>query len=128
MKVARLWMYYLTGSYNASFVLVLSLPTANIAGHSKRSVSNALLFLGYCVGNIAGPFFFKTGQAPKYSLGIWMMFTCHLIQLLLLLVLRYSYMWDNARRDRLYGPQVIVTEDAYADLTDKENKNFRYVY
>lgn len=48
--IARLWMYYLTGPYNASMVLLLSLVTANTAGHTKKVVTNAFTFLGYCVG------------------------------------------------------------------------------
>ena len=71
--VARLICYYLTGPYNAGFVLILSLSTANIAGHTKKVVTNAVLFLGYCTGNIAGPFFYKGEQSPTYPLGIWSM-------------------------------------------------------
>lgn len=48
--IARLWMYYLTGPYNATMVLLLSLVTANTAGHTKKVVTNAFTFLGYCVG------------------------------------------------------------------------------
>lgn len=48
--IARLWCYYLTGPYNAAFVLVLSLVTGNTAGHTKKVVTNALIFLGYCTG------------------------------------------------------------------------------
>jgi hypothetical protein len=48
--VARLWCYYLTGPYNAAFVLVLSLAIGNTAGHTKKVVTNAFLFLGYCTG------------------------------------------------------------------------------
>lgn len=31
-------------------------------GHTKKVVTNAVLFLGYCTGNIAGPFFYKDDQ------------------------------------------------------------------
>lgn len=48
--IARLWCYYLTGPYNATFVLILSLVTANTAGHTKKVVTNAVIFLGYCIG------------------------------------------------------------------------------
>lgn len=51
-RIAKLWMYYLTGSYNASMVLLLSLITANTAGHTKKVVTNAFAFLGYCVGKL----------------------------------------------------------------------------
>lgn len=49
-RIARLWCYYLTGPYNAAFVLILSLVTANTAGHTKKVVTNAFIFLGYCTG------------------------------------------------------------------------------
>ena len=50
-QAGRLVSYYLTGPYNAAFVMVLSLQTANTAGHTKKVVTNAVLFLGYCTGN-----------------------------------------------------------------------------
>lgn len=52
-QVARLICYYLTGPYNAAFVIMLSLQTANTAGHTKKVITNAVLFLGYCVGNVS---------------------------------------------------------------------------
>jgi sugar phosphate permease len=54
-QIGRLMCYYLTGPYNAAFVLVLSLQTANTAGHTKKVVTNAVLFLGYCAGNVRRP-------------------------------------------------------------------------
>jgi predicted MFS family arabinose efflux permease len=52
-QVGRLMCYYLTGPYNAAFVMMLSLQTANTAGHTKKVLANAILFLGYCVGNVS---------------------------------------------------------------------------
>jgi len=117
-RAGRLICYYLTGPYNAAFVLVLSLQTANTAGHTKKVVTNACLFLGYCTGNIAGPFFYKTSQSPRYQLGIWSMIVSHLCEIVLLLVLRVMLSRENKRRD----------ETAFSDLTDRENLNFRYIY
>lgn len=39
-QAGRLVSYYLTGPYNAAFVMVLSLSTANTAGHTKKVVTN----------------------------------------------------------------------------------------
>ncbi len=50
-QAGRLISYYLTGPYNAAFVMILSLQTANTSGHTKKVVTNAVLFLGYCTGN-----------------------------------------------------------------------------
>ena len=128
--VGRLICYYLTGPYNAAFVLVLSLQTANIAGHTKKVTTNAALFLGYCTGNIAGPFFFKTNQTPVYTLGIWMMIVSHLLEGSCVLLLRALLAQENKRRDRLQSGgerDQHLDETAFGDLTDKENLNFRYV-
>ncbi|KAJ3940519.1 uncharacterized protein N0V96_009523 [Colletotrichum fioriniae] len=120
----------LTGSINASFVLLLSLQTANIAGHTKKVVTSACLFLGYCVGNIAGPFFYKSDQAPKYELGIWSMIVAHLLEVVVVIALRFLLKWENDRRDRMQGEVAEVDLDAtaFGDLTDRENLNFRYIY
>ncbi|PYI04089.1 MFS allantoate transporter [Aspergillus sclerotiicarbonarius CBS 121057] len=132
-KVGRLICYYLTGSYNASFVLILSILTGNIAGHTKKVVTNAMIFLGVCGGNIAGPFFYKSNQAPRYTLGIWSMIVANFLEIALILVLRVMLAWENRRRDAMRvewegNADGDGDETAFADLTDKENLNFRYVY
>ena len=129
-QVGRLICYYLTGSYNASFVIILSILTANIAGHTKKVVTNAMIFLGVCAGNIAGPFFYKDDQAPQYSLGIWSMIVSHFIEIALVLGLRTALAMENRRRDREQseGQGLDLNDTAFSDLTDKENLNFRYVY
>ncbi|KAG2417581.1 hypothetical protein HFD88_008800 [Aspergillus terreus] len=137
-QVGRLICYYLTGSYNASFVLILSILTANTAGHTKKVVTNAMIFLGVCAGNIAGPFFYKESQAPQYPLGIWSMIVSHFVEIALVLALRVALAMENRRRDSLQGigpdgageeaRQWEMDRTAFSDLTDKENLNFRYVY
>ncbi|KAI9806903.1 MAG: hypothetical protein M1833_002561 [Piccolia ochrophora] len=133
-KVGRLICYYLTGPYNAAFVLILSLQTANTGGHTKKVVTNAVLFLGYCVGNIAGPFFYKTEQSPTYSLGIWSMIVSHLLEVVLILILRFLLKRENDRRDRIQSSmdqeELEREKDrtAFSDMTDRENLNFRYIY
>ncbi|RPB05387.1 MFS general substrate transporter [Choiromyces venosus 120613-1] len=127
--IARLICYYLTGPYNAAFVLILSLQIGNVAGHTKKVVTNATLFLGYCVGNIAGPFFYKTDERPTYTLGIASMIFCHLAEVVLILALRFLLSRENKRRDKLQeGVQRDLDATAFGDLSDKENTNFRYIY
>lgn len=139
-KVGRLICYYLTGPYNAAFVLILSLQTANTAGHTKKVVTNAVLFLGYCTGNIAGPFFYKDNQKPAYSLGIWSMIVSHLLEVVVILALRTLLARENKKRDKLQGIGLDESveekekrererdETAFSDMTDRENLNFRYIY
>ncbi|KAK1055562.1 hypothetical protein LTR74_015586 [Friedmanniomyces endolithicus] len=133
-KLEVLVSYYLTGPYNAAFVMILAMTTANTAGHTKKVITNAVLFLGYCTGNIAGPFFYKTSQAPQYPLGIWSMIVSHLTEVVIILILRFHLSRENKRRDRiqsqmeggLEGRDLDAT--AFSDMTDRENLNFRYLY
>ncbi|CAN8098274.1 unnamed protein product [Discula destructiva] len=112
-----------------SFMLI----TANTAGHTKKVVTNAFIFLGYWTGNIAGPSFFKTEEAPEYPLGIDSMIFCHLAALATLLAFRTLLSWENKRRDRKQlletdNEQPDLDQTASKDMTDRENPNFRYVY
>ncbi|KAH9884054.1 putative MFS allantoate transporter [Xylariomycetidae sp. FL2044] len=133
-QVGRLICYYLTGPYNAAFVMILSLQTANTSGHTKKVVTNAVLFLGYCIGNIIGPFFYLSDQAPSYALGIWSMIVSHLLEVCVILLFWVLLSRENRRRDEmqaaleggLEGRDLDST--AFADLTDRENLNFRYIY
>ncbi|KAI4248754.1 MAG: hypothetical protein LQ352_005818 [Teloschistes flavicans] len=129
-RVGRLISYYLTGPYNAAFVLVLSMQTANTAGHTKKVVTNAVLFLGYCTGNIAGPFFYKTSQSPTYSLGIWSMIVSHLMEVVVILLLWFLLSKENKRRDRIQSEEEGGLEGrdldstAFSDMTDRENLKY----
>ncbi|KAK4550107.1 hypothetical protein LTR36_003074 [Oleoguttula mirabilis] len=133
-KAGRLVCYYLTGPYNAAFVMILSMSTANTAGHTKKVVTNAVLFLGYCTGNIAGPFFYKTAQAPRYQLGIWSMIVSHLLEVCAIIALRFVLSRENKRRDRIQSQMAggldgrDLDATAFSDMTDRENLNFRYIY
>ncbi|KAI9842385.1 MAG: hypothetical protein M1837_007305, partial [Sclerophora amabilis] len=126
------YFYYLTGPYNAAFVLILSLQTANTAGHTKQVVTNAMLFLGYCAGNIAGPFFYKTDQSPTYNykLGIWSMLVSHLIEVAVILTLELLLSRANKKRDRAQQSMSEVEREldrsrtAFSDMTDRENLSF----
>ncbi|KAI0965332.1 putative MFS allantoate transporter [Xylaria arbuscula] len=133
-QAGRLIAYYLTGPYNAAFVMILSLQTANTSGHTKKVVTNAVLFLGYCTGNIIGPFFYLTSQAPYYELGIWSMIVSHLIEVLVIITFWLVLSRENRRRDKIQGAMEggldgrDLDTTAFADMTDRENLNFRYIY
>ncbi|KEF59415.1 uncharacterized protein A1O9_04259 [Exophiala aquamarina CBS 119918] len=133
-RAGRYICYLLTGPYNAAFVLILSLQIANTAGHTKKVVTNAVLFLGYCTGNIAGPFFYKTNQAPQYELGIWSMIVSHLIEVCIIVTFWVLMKAENHRRDKVQAQEAGGLEGrdldatAFGDLTDRENLNFRYIY
>lgn len=125
-KGGRLTCYYLTGPYNAAFVIVLSLATANIAGHTKKVTCNAMVFLGFCIGNFVSPFFYLTSQAPQYQLGIGSMLFSHFVEIALLALLALYLRRENKKREA--NSDASDLSNAFLDMTDKENLNFRYIY
>lgn len=73
-KEARLAGFCLTVAYVANLPLTMSVVTANVAGYTKRTVVLSLTFIAYCVGNIAGPQFFISSEAPGYRVCLCL---CH---------------------------------------------------
>ncbi|RAK99292.1 MFS general substrate transporter [Aspergillus ibericus CBS 121593] len=134
-KVALLVCYWLTSTYTASFAMVMSLITANTGGSTKRTVVNALFFVSYCVGNIVGPFSFKSNEAPTYTSGIVAMLVAYCVEIFLLLAFAaYAVMLNRKKMEVLHG-QGLVLEDAGfrneetpVDQTDKEDIFFCYSY
>ncbi|KAL4876419.1 major facilitator superfamily domain-containing protein [Aspergillus karnatakaensis] len=83
----------------------------------------------YCWGNFAGPFVVRQSEAPHFRgatigllVGYAIKFGCHL------LLLAYMFI-VNRRRDAKYGPanKEASDEAGMRDLTEFENKDFRYV-
>jgi len=124
----------MTGSYQASFVLSLSLVTSNTGGQSKKMIVSGMIWFGACVGNIVSPFFYRQEQAPSYPLGIGSLLTANCIELLLFGVLRYAFIWENKRKEQIRlrmresGEAAALNDTAFSNLTDKQNPNFEYVY
>jgi hypothetical protein len=52
------------------------------------------------VGNIAGPFFFKTEQAPRYPLGIGSILVSNCLEIVAILTLRFLYIRANIMKER----------------------------
>lgn len=143
---------YLMGFYNVSWVMALSLQSSNVTGMTKKSFVSisAACFYGMfhrlpspepttngrpAIGNMVGPQFFLESQRHNYSLGVGamlcgfaaMMGTGNLYVIICAI--------ENKRRDRKdcavdsEGTRVTAGLDAiHDDLTDKENKKFRYTY
>lgn len=45
-----LFGFYLTGAYNAPYVMLLALVSSNTAGTTKKVTVNALVWIAYCAG------------------------------------------------------------------------------
>lgn len=62
-RLVALWMCYFQG---LGFSMSLTIVSSNIAGYTKKQLTGAVLFTGYCVGNIIGPQTFKDSEKPGY--------------------------------------------------------------
>ncbi|XRM46731.1 hypothetical protein ABZX51_009760 [Aspergillus tubingensis] len=117
---------YLTSTYTASFAMIMSLITANTGGTTKRSVVNAIFFISYCVGNIVGPFAFKSDEAPQYTSGIIAMLVAYCVEIFLLLGFAVYAAYLNRTKDGITTTSGQTDSDV--DQTDRENVHFRYSY
>lgn len=62
-RLVALWLCFFQG---LGFSMSLTVVSSNVAGYTKKQLTLAILFTGYCVGNIIGPQTFKDSEAPKY--------------------------------------------------------------
>ncbi|EIN06852.1 MFS general substrate transporter [Punctularia strigosozonata HHB-11173 SS5] len=137
-SAGRLVCYYLTGSYQAAYVMGLSLVTSNTGGQTKKQITSAVIWFGACIGNICGPFFYRTQDAPQYRLGIGSILVSNCLTIVVYVILRVFLAQENRKRDRLAASThtALATQDekgsrndalphindtAFSDLTDRQN-------
>lgn len=63
-RLVALWLCYFQG---LGFSMSLTMVSSNVAGYTKKQLTGAILFTGYCVGNIIGPQTFITTEKRKFS-------------------------------------------------------------
>ena len=77
-------------------------------------------------GNILGPLTFRNEDAPRYIPAKLSIVVVDSVAIGTTVLLLLYYRWQNKRRD---AAAVEHTRDVeFADLTDRENKEFRYKY
>ncbi|KJK60203.1 D-galactonate transporter [Aspergillus parasiticus SU-1] len=123
---------YLVNSIVAPTPVIYHWIAANCAGYTKRAFTSAVVAGFFCVGNIIGPQTFQARDAPEYRPAKIAVLVTQAVAGILAVVLFGYYVWENRRRDRAQtaqeGQGVVTDEKAWGGLTDKQNKDFRYVY
>ncbi|KAJ5949898.1 pantothenate transporter [Penicillium verhagenii] len=138
-KGPRLFGLFIFVAFAAGLPLTLSMVSSNVSGYTKKATVTAMMFIAYCTGNIIGPFLFFSDEAPRYQSGFLAVIVCLAAAIVLILALGLSWRWENAKRDRIYGPRTIVPVvydkggsvielQESVDTTDVKNHGFRYVY
>ncbi|KXJ87119.1 major facilitator superfamily domain-containing protein [Microdochium bolleyi] len=142
---ARFFGYCLSLGYSANFPMLLAMTSSNIGGFTKKTTANAMIFIGYCAGNIIGPQLFFQSEAPSYPSGFLAMIICFCLGFAACVALRFYLPWQNRRRDRAGGVLEVggiggsadgaggsgaahPSSLNLADKTDKEILQFRYLY
>ena len=113
----------------APYVVGISLPQANTGGQTKRAVTFSFVQIGYAIGNLIGPQTFRSNQAPKYTGAVIAMLVSYCACIGLLLTYFFYVQWENKKLDEKYGTAEDVqegTSEGFLDITDKNEKNFRY--
>ncbi|KIW78629.1 hypothetical protein Z517_08467 [Fonsecaea pedrosoi CBS 271.37] len=131
-RAARMTGLCLGSVFAANIPLSLSLISSNVGGFTKRSVTSATLFVAYCVGNIVGPQFFQTSQAPRYATGLRASLSGLAFGAFFLACLLVYYVWENAQRNKRHGQSQRRSMDEalredLAGKTDRQQPDFRYV-
>lgn len=83
-------------------------------------------FVAWATGNAIGPQVFLWWDGPRYLIAFSTHLGCYSLLILNLVVLRWHLCRQNKKRDAVGVVQEGMVH-AFEDLSDKENKDFRYV-
>ncbi|KAJ7257601.1 major facilitator superfamily domain-containing protein [Mycena rebaudengoi] len=129
-------------------VIGLSWVSAVTAGHTKRVTTNAIMLGAYCIGNGVGPFMWQAKYKPRNRVPWIIIASCYVCSMGIVLVIRHLLIAENKRRDAEYKPDTgyddvyierltqdgsgvmekVKVDKEFLDLTDIQNRDFRYVY
>ncbi|KAF8480336.1 major facilitator superfamily domain-containing protein [Russula ochroleuca] len=143
-KVGLLFSVWITITGVISFVLTLTWVSQTTAGHTKRVTTNAIMLSAYCIGNAAGPFMWRAKYKPRNHVPWIVIGVCSVSCMVLLFSIRVLLARENKRRDAEPPDSsfddvhvVRIDEDGkrtevkvskeFLDLTDRQNRGFRYV-
>ncbi|KAH6976361.1 major facilitator superfamily domain-containing protein [Ilyonectria sp. MPI-CAGE-AT-0026] len=128
-KTGRLLCYYFFYFFWGPYATVLSLPMANVSGHTKKLTVTASIFIAYCCAMIIGPQVFLTKEAPNYPTGYKCLMGFEIAAICLLGMYAVGCKIENKRRDKREGEYVELSlGEMVDDKTDYEKRGFRYVY
>jgi MFS family permease len=130
-RLVALWLCYFQG---LGFSMSLTMVSSNVAGTTKKQLTSAILFTGYCVGNIIGPQTFRDSEKPGYKSAYVAMLVGYSVKLAAVGMLWVYMARENRRRDREAGvgdrgaeEEREAVERGMLDVTEIDNKGFRYI-
>ncbi|KAK0453737.1 major facilitator superfamily domain-containing protein [Armillaria borealis] len=138
-KVGLLIAFYCTQGFGAVAVLNLALMSGNVGGRSKQVIGSTLVFIAWAVGNAVGPQVFRSDDGPRYVKAWISHMVMYGLQIATIFFLRVRLMHLNVLKRRAQSlkesqasgedsDEHLAHRQAFDDLTDQENPDFRYVY
>ncbi|KAH6666848.1 allantoin permease [Halenospora varia] len=123
-RAAKMVGNYLTNMVPAT-PLIYTIAAANFSGHTKKIAVNAIILISFSIGNIIGPLTFTGATAPTYTPAKIAMLACFSSALILVFILRSMFAYENKRRNRR-NEACVVVDSEFKNMTDRENRGFRY--
>ncbi|KAK4498080.1 hypothetical protein PRZ48_010736 [Zasmidium cellare] len=122
---------YISTTFYGALVQQFSLLAANVAGHTKKSVTNATIVLLANLGGFSGPWSYHGDEAAQgYPTGQISALCLMCASEAAFAILWVYYYYQNKKKAALREAQPELTNDpnvSFIDLTDQENPVFNYV-
>ena len=143
--------YYLLAFLFGGNPLIVSWIIGNTGGTTKKSILMSLYNAGSSAGNIVGPLLFSKNSAPAYHPGLRSVLAIF-VTLIAVTGIQFANLWflnSLQRKKRVkngkpadlkdssmeakytsafQGNEGVTGEQAFLDMTDRENDEFIYVY
>ncbi|GME85021.1 unnamed protein product [Ambrosiozyma monospora] len=130
-KAWKLIGVYMMKANSATLSLVYNWCAINTSGHTKRLARNALILIAFCLGSLVAPQHFRDSDAPLYVRAKIALIIEMSICAFLCLVLRFVMIRLNKKKDEKsieLSDNELHRDALFLDITDIENRNFRYEY
>ena len=117
-------------TFSTAYVMLLSLMSANTAGHTKKAVTAGLVWIAYSISNGIAPITVLTQEKDQhYPTAFFIIIGFMSASFILLALLSLYLRRQNKKRDAI---RLVSREEsartAFLDMTDMKNQNFRYHY
>ncbi|EMG45842.1 THI73 Thiamine pathway transporter THI73 [Candida maltosa Xu316] len=125
-RIGNILALYLLYSGSSAITLIYAWVSANTAGTSKKIFRSGMTMIGFSVACIIGPQLFQSNSAPQYHPAKIVILVTQCVCIPATLLIGWLCKTENQKRDQL--SEKMPENFEFLDLTDLENKEFRYVY
>ncbi|KAI8079018.1 major facilitator superfamily domain-containing protein [Gilbertella persicaria] len=130
MDKAKILGFFLSWSYVAVYVLMVTCISNNVTGYTKKIFYNGILMIFYTIGNFVGPLMMTS---PPYLAGMIGYLVAGVLVISLLLIARWRMAVVNRRRLLLLNNSTANSMAAVAhnydldDISDEQDQTFIYL-